>query len=101
MGIKETDPVVGMLYEYSHFLVSKDVLARAADGCWWYLSPDGRIAFVESLDGRWECRKYSKPVTQGELCDGRADGVPYDVLGPFDSLRDAVTMWLSLGQFMA
>jgi elongation factor P hydroxylase len=100
MGIKETDPVVGMLYEYSHFLVSKDVLAKSADGYWWYLSPDGRIAFVETDGDMWECRRYSATVSQRGLCDGHADGVPYDVLGPFDSLRDAVTMWLSLGQFM-
>lgn len=100
MGIKETDPIVGMLYEYRHFLVSKDVLARAADGCWWYLSPDGLTAFVEVADGKWECRKYSSPVAQEELCDGRADGVPYDVLGPFDGLRDAVTTWQFLGSLI-
>lgn len=61
MGIKKTDPVVGMLCEYSHFLASKDVHARSADGDWWYLSPDGRVAFVETPGERWECRMFAEP----------------------------------------
>lgn len=88
MGIRQRNPIIGMLVNYTQFTKA------SGKGEERFLSPDGKVAFCELPDGMWEYRIYENDVKPVDVDD---ESVPYRGVGTFDSIEDAYSMYQVLG----
>lgn len=96
MGIRQDDPYVGMLREYTHFFKNQ----KAQDGER-YLSPDGKVCFVENDDKTWSVRMYDEPKVRDEIDDELSGyAIDYTEMGTFNDIIDAISMYRTLRDFL-